>query len=162
MNKATILFAAMTLVALGATDARASDNKTMSALTCVRRAGGVPVVDSHGRLQNDGTTQMTVTCPLVRDYTEAALDFVAVSVLDATDPSDVWCRIASVSRSSNGVAAWGAKDYSTGVDLNDYQLLGLPIPTSYDYGAFILECGVPAANVTNGNSMIVSWYYGEG
>ena len=162
MNKATILFAAMTLVALGATDARASDNKTMSALTCVRRSGGVGVVDSQGRLQNDGTTQMIVTCPLVRDYTQETLGFVTVSVLDATDPADVWCRTASVSQTTNGVISWGAKDYSTGVDLNDYQRLGLPIPASYDLGAFILECGVPAANATNGSSMIVSWYYGEG
>lgn len=144
-NRAAVI--ALAWAAFASTPLVAQDAKTIPASFCSYLGSTTdrPTFDAYGAAANPAASVRQFACPVPRE-TWTVPDYVRVWVLDNHATSNVKCRLY-FHLDAFGLQAWGDEVSSSG---QGYQTLDLDVPTDqfYDYGAYTIECRVPASTGT--------------
>ena len=118
MNKKVYVKGAVMFGLLGliSSTALAADDKVNAGALCYQVSGGV-FTRIGGTVANNGTTDMTVECPVVRDHADSIFPSSAISfdVFDRHSTIDVSCSLCNETGLSNGLSTnCGTPAVSTG------------------------------------------------
>jgi hypothetical protein len=156
----TRLLAASTTLALSlqAVPALAEDGKAFSGSACSATFDTSPstLVRSLGRIFNNGTSAMSVTCPTMKDIEAGRMKRGEVRVLDVNPfaGGDVTCTLTSLK--SDGTVHQAQTLKSSGSS-NTVQLLTFAGHSASAKGSYNLACDLPALASGFGSSGIVMY-----
>lgn len=161
MNRLVPLVAAAIVLGVASAPARATSVQPGAACRMVGPDNRMLQYDSNGRAFNQGTTPITVVCPIARQNSAEGWMKVKVVVADRNQSQDIVCQAFSAQTDGLGYAVSAqSTQYSPELWQSETLVMGRPSFVRSE-GSFYLTCTIPPVQPGVNASGIMSYAVSE-